>query len=114
MVFQDYELIPTKRVNRQRATRNIFFNRFFLASGGWNSVYFGALFSYAGILSATMHGGQRFGMVSRIVMCAPLFAVGYVAGSIIFGDNKETLHLLRNYPTYRKEFKMIRKDLYYQ
>ncbi len=51
MVFQDYELIPTKRVNRQRASKNIYLNRLFLASGGWSSVWLGSVAYYAYIMN---------------------------------------------------------------
>jgi hypothetical protein len=40
MVFQDYELIHTKRVNRQRMGQNPFNRRLFNAFGSWSSVYF--------------------------------------------------------------------------
>ena len=51
MVFQDYELISTKRVNRDRRnTHSIFLKRLFLASGGYSSVYLGGFASYAWLL----------------------------------------------------------------
>lgn len=43
MVFQDYELIHTKRVNRERLSTNIYHKRVFNALGGWNSLYFAAI-----------------------------------------------------------------------
>ena len=48
MVFQDYELIHTKRVNRQRIGSDIYFHRYFNAFGGWNSVFFVAISAIAG------------------------------------------------------------------
>ena len=48
MVFQDYELIHTKRVNRERISTNILSKRFFNALGGWNSYYFAAAFGATG------------------------------------------------------------------
>lgn len=51
MVFQDYELIPTKRVNKERRmTKSIFFGRLFSASGSWPSVFYGSLAAYAYLL----------------------------------------------------------------
>ena len=48
MVFQDYELIHTKRVNRERVSTNILSKRFFTALGGWNSWYFALAFGATG------------------------------------------------------------------
>ncbi len=48
MVFQDYELIPTKRVNKdRRSIRSIFFKRLFLASGGYSTLYLSTFAVYA-------------------------------------------------------------------
>lgn len=43
----------------------------------------------------------------------PAFLLGFAGGIYAFGDSKEYFHLLRNYGTYRKEFKMIKDELYY-
>tara|TARA_B110000305_G_scaffold227941_1_gene277143 strand:- start:253 stop:429 length:177 start_codon:yes stop_codon:yes gene_type:complete len=57
MVFQDYELIPTKRVNKdRRMTKSIFFGRLFNASGSWPSVFYGSLAAYAYFLKGQMGG----------------------------------------------------------
>lgn len=109
MVYQDYELIPSKRVNHQRrGTFSIFFNRLFNAAGGYSSVYFGSVLAYAYMLKLGSHHGA-----SRYMLGAPVFLGGFVAGTFLFGESKEFFHLLRQYPTYRKEFKMIKNELYY-
>ena len=41
MVFGDYELIHTKRVNRERSGRDVFKHRYFEARGGYTPYYFG-------------------------------------------------------------------------
>jgi hypothetical protein len=41
------------------------------------------------------------------------FVAGYILGVSALGDSKEFWHLVRNYGTYRSEFKMIRDELYY-
>ena len=48
MVFQDYELIHTKRVNRERLGTNPFFSRYFNALGGWSTLYFTVFSGFAG------------------------------------------------------------------
>jgi hypothetical protein len=48
MAFQDYELIHTKRVNRNRIGTDIFRSRYFNAFGSWNSVFFVASAGIAG------------------------------------------------------------------
>ena len=109
MVYQDYELIPSKRVNHQRrGTFSIFFNRLFNAAGGYSSVYFGSVLAYAYMLKLGSHHGA-----SRYMLGAPVFLGGFVAGTFLFGESKEFFHVLRQYPTYRKEFKMIKNELYY-
>jgi hypothetical protein len=108
MVYQDYELIPSKRVNHQRrGTFSIFFNRVFNAAGGYSSVYFGSVVAYAYMLKIAQ------GPFNKYLIGAPVFATGFVAGTFLFGDSKEFFHLLRQYPTYRREFKMIKNELYY-
>jgi len=109
MVYQDYELIPSKRVNNnRRGTFSIFFNRVFNAAGGYSSVYFGSVMAYAYMLKLGAHGP-----FNKYMLGAPVFLTGFVTGTFLFGESKEFFHLLRQYPTYRKEFKMIKNELYY-
>tara|TARA_B110000503_G_C6768773_1_gene258501 strand:+ start:308 stop:484 length:177 start_codon:yes stop_codon:yes gene_type:complete len=42
----------------------------------------------------------------------PSLTVGALGGVCLFGDMREFRHLLRNYATYRQEFKMIKNELY--
>ena len=96
-------MIPTKRVNHQRrGTMSIFFNRLFNAAGGYSSVYFGSVWAFAWMAN------MGHTPVNRYVAAAPIFAAGFLAGTCLFGETQEFFHLLRQYPTYRKEFKMIR------
>lgn len=48
MVFADYELVHTKRVNRERQGTNVFLSRYFKALGGFNTLYFAGLGGYLG------------------------------------------------------------------
>ena len=48
MVFQDYELIHTKRVNRVRASQDPYYQRLAIATGGLNTLYFTAVFAVGG------------------------------------------------------------------
>ena len=113
MVFQDYELIPTKRVNRQRATKNIYLNRLFLAGGGWSSTYFGTVVAYSWILYLRQFGGMHYSNGVKMLLGAPLFAVGFLGGVGVFGNTSEFYHLIRHANTYRKEFRAFKEDLYY-
>jgi hypothetical protein len=54
MVFQDYELIHTKRVNRQRIGTDIYLRRYFNAFGSWNSVF---LIGAAGLAGHQLRAG---------------------------------------------------------
>ena len=94
MVYQDYELIPTKRVNGdRRATFSIFFNRLFLAGGGWSSVYLGGMASYAYLTKLTMEG-VKFPM-NKYLLGTPVFLAGFLGGVFLVGEKKEFFHLLR-------------------
>ena len=48
MVFQDYELIHTKRVNRERLSTNIYNKRYFNALGGFNTLFLALSFGATG------------------------------------------------------------------
>ena len=112
MVFQDYELISTKRVNRDRRnTHSIFLKRLFLASGGYSSVYLGGFASYAWLLRYQM--AREPIPMNKYLFAAPIFFIGFVGAIFTIGESKEFFHLLKHYPTYRKEFKAIKHDLYY-
>ena len=88
--------------------------RLFNSSGSWSSVYVGSLFSYAVLLASRMEGTPLpSGAVKRYLSTFPAFAVGFAGGMYMFGDSTEFFHLLRNYSTYRREFKMIKSELYY-
>ena len=113
MVFQDYELIPTKRVNAQRATKSIFLNRLFNAAGAWNSVFLGSFLSYSWLTYLNHFNGLKYGMGMKALLSVPLMTVGLVGGASLFGEQREFWHLIRHYPTYRKEFKSYYSDLYY-
>lgn len=94
MVYQDYELIPTKRVNGdRRGTKSIFLNRLFIAGGSWSSVYFGGMASYAYLAKLTMQG-VRFPM-NKYLLGTPVFLAGFMGGVFAVGDSKEFFHLLR-------------------
>ena len=112
MVWQDYELIPTKRVNKDRiTTKSIFFHRLYLAMGGHSCTYLTLLSLYSVHLWHKMGG---FLPVQKPFMLLGVGAGSLVAANLLIGSPKETGHLLRNYVTYRKEFAMIKDELYYQ
>ena len=113
MVFQDYELIPTKRVNKQRSHRNVYFYRLFNASGAWNSVFFGAFASYAYINYMQIFNNLRYNAVAKVLITAPVFAAGYAFGTATTGNMSETKHLIRHFATYRTEFKQAKIDALY-
>lgn len=81
MVFQDYELIHTKRVNRQRMGSDPFTRRLFNAFGSWSSVYL--------VLASAIAGHQLrsgFGKYQLRASLRKLFASIYP--SCIIGSNK--------------------------
>ena len=54
------------------------------------------------------------GAFARYIGTLPAFVVGFAAGIHLYGNQNEFFHLLRNSSMYRKEFKMIREELYYK
>ena len=112
MVFQDYELIPTKRVNHdRRGTKSIFFNRLYLAAGGHSTTYLTSFAIYSTALYYRMHGVTPVLPKPALIGAAGLSA--FLVSVNVLGNGREFLHLARNYVTYRKEFKMIKNELYY-
>ena len=114
MVYQDYELVSTKRVNNSRNTfgSSIIGGRLFNAAGGWSAVYFGALSTYT-YISLQRVAGVQFGNAAKFALGAPAFAGGLVLGMFLVGQPREFSHICRNFFTYRKEFKNHRNELYF-
>ena len=85
MVFQDYELVSTARVNAQRRKMNVYRHRLFLAGGGYSSVYLGGLASYAFMLKyITSEAGMP--LMVRSAVAAPAFVAGFLGGALMFGE----------------------------
>ena len=114
MPFQDYEIISTKRVNNSRqGLMSMFFNRLWLASGSYSTLYMSSLTGYAVYMHHAMFNPSIFHVLPKPVAGASAFAATFIVSIGLFGDAQEFRHLLRNYGTYRKEFKMIKEELYY-
>jgi hypothetical protein len=109
MVFEDYELIQTKRVNHDRRATNVFRKRLFNTAGGWSTVYttavFGAIgYSFGGITvselvptkaALTSRGGfLKYFSRAGVWVITPLLA-GYIVGISIYGKPLEAKRLLR-------------------
>ena len=69
--------------------------------------------AYAARLHYTHFDPSILHMAPKQVVGPAAFAVGLLLGVNTFGDAKECKHLLRNYGTYRREFKMIKDELFY-
>ncbi len=63
MVFQDYELVPTNRVSRQRHNTNLYFRRTFNAMGGYSTVY---------LMGISYFAGRSVGISSGVSLQKPL------------------------------------------
>ena len=114
MPFQDYEIIQTKRVNKNRKGQfSIFGYRLWLASGSFSTFYLASLLTYAARLHTTHFDPSVLHMAPKPLVAPGAFLVGLLMGVNAFGDMRECKHLLRNYFTYRREFKMIKDELFY-
>ena len=117
MVFQDYELVATKRVGHQRQKGFLLLKQQFNAMGGFNTVY---LTIFCGM------AGPAFGMTSSTPLVRPLVSMaglgsiarntltssgpmllGFIVGVGAFGNGAELKNLLWNAATYRREFKQV-------
>eukprot|EP00352_Strombidinopsis_acuminata_P000731 CAMPEP_0176347986 /NCGR_PEP_ID=MMETSP0126-20121128/7510_1 /TAXON_ID=141414 ORGANISM="Strombidinopsis acuminatum, Strain SPMC142" /NCGR_SAMPLE_ID=MMETSP0126 /ASSEMBLY_ACC=CAM_ASM_000229 /LENGTH=124 /DNA_ID=CAMNT_0017696519 /DNA_START=17 /DNA_END=391 /DNA_ORIENTATION=+ len=123
MVFQDYELISTKRVNRSRHNTNVYLTRLFAAFGGYSTFYFAGVFGMA--------SSQLFNNSTAIELANPVFSagglkrnaarLGYAFGPAllgayigmnVFGDAQEFKNLLSHSISYSSEMREIQKELY--
>ena len=98
MVFQDYEIIGTKRVNRERRAMNAYNHRLFIAAGGWTTVYIAGLAGVIGYNTAklttteivpTGQALSRAGFMryfSRAKYAILPAIAGYSLGVAIFGN----------------------------
>ena len=113
MPFQDYEIIQTKRVNKGRKNMtSIFFYRLWLSSGSFSTLYASSLAAYAVHMHQKAFNPSIFAVAPKNVAAPAAFGVAFLFSVSLFGDMKEFKHLLRNYLTYRREFKMIKDELY--
>ena len=113
MVWQDYELIHTKRVNGNRnATPSIIMHRLWLASGSYSTLFLGGFASYAAVMHARTIPTSILQGLPKPLVAGAAFVPAFVLGVNCVGNKSEFWHLLRNFGTYRKEFKMIKEELY--
>ena len=123
MVYQDYELASTKRVSHSRSKGLLLMKRQFYTAGGFNTVYMTVFFGVA---------GSTFGLSSSTPLARPLMSsagmasvarnaltagapalLGFAFGVAAFGNGTEFFNLLRNAPTYSREFREVRNEHYY-
>ena len=86
MVFQDYELIPTKRVNKDRYSSWLLARHRFNAFGGYSTLFFGGVVGYS---------ASHFGQLATSPLVTPLTSnagirsllrnAGVLAGPTLFG-----------------------------
>ena len=123
MVFQDYELISTKRVNRQRHNTNVYLNRLFTAFGGFSTFYFAGVFGMASsqlfnnsaaaelVTPMLSSSGLRRNAVRLGYAFGPALVGAYI-GMNVFGDAIEFKNLMRHSLSYSNEMREIQKELY--
>ena len=92
---------------------SVFFSRLWLSSGSYSTLYASTLAAYAVHLHQTTMNPSIFSVVPKPVAAPAAFGTAFLLGVVTFGDSREFKHLLRNYVTYRSEFKMIKDELYY-
>ena len=123
MVYQDYELVATKRVGHARSRGLLLARQQFSAFGGMNTLYMATFFGMAGRtfgatsstpLSRPLMSTRGLASVARnTVTAAGPVLLGLTIGITSFGNPTEFKNLLRNGLTYRREFKAVQKEHYY-
>ena len=126
MVFQDYELIHTKRVNRERSGMNVFSTRRHHAQGGLNTIFFATIFGTVGYHLGNITPSEV--LPSKNVLSKPGFLayakragkwvivpafIGYGTGVAIFGDMNELKKFGMFGPLYHREIANYKQELYY-
>ena len=92
---------------------SIFFYRLWLSTGTYSTLYASSLAAYAVHLHQATFNPSIFSVVPKPLAAPAAFGLTFLVGIGTMGDAKEFKHLLRNYMTYRSEFKMIKDELYY-
>ena len=124
MVYNDYELVSTKRVNQSRRNGMVLLKRQYAAMGGMPTIFTAAVFGAAGSVFSIQ--GNAYAPMVRPVMSGPgiqrlamnslLLAgptlVGFWVGINAYGNPTEFRNLVRNFATYSGEMKAI-KDAHY-
>ena len=96
MVFQDYELIPTKRVNQQRYSSYLLARHRFNAFGGYSTLFVGGVIGYTSaqfnLLTKTplatplaSSAGYRSLLRNAAILAGPTL-LGLAVGVAAFGD----------------------------
>ena len=123
MVFQDYELVATKRVGHSRQKGFLLLKQQFNAMGGINTVYLTVFCGMAGpafgLTSSTplvrpLISAAGLGSIARntLTSSGPLL-LGFIVGISAFGNPAEFRNLLWNAGTYSREMKAVQKEHYY-
>ena len=123
MVFQDYELIPTKRVNKDRYSSWLLSRHRFNAFGGYSTLFMGGIVGYAGsqfgqlttsplVTPLASSAGFRSLLRNGGVLAGPTL-LGFAIGIASFGDAVELKSLFRNGSTFRSEFHTLKTELYH-
>lgn len=125
MVFGDYELIHTKRVNKKRTGSDPLSNRQFQAAGGFVSIYLALslglisskltstpLYTLIPSKEITRAGLRQYLTVPGKLILLPAL-LGYTMGIITAGDPFEYSNLSLNSRAYRQEMKDYKLQLYY-
>ena len=106
MVYQDYELIMTKRVNHDRKAVNPYKRRVFLAGGSYYPFYYAAV-AGAGSWQYLKH------VQKPVAWCLlPAFCAWGIANNL-FGDMTEAKKLAVNQYQYQTELINYKKELFY-
>ena len=123
MVYQDYELVATKRVSHSRSKGSLLLKQQFNAMGGFYTVYAATFFGLAGTafnvtsappLARPLMSGAGMASLARTGLIAggPVL-FGLIMGVNSFGNPTELRNLIWNAPTYRREFKAVLDEHYY-
>ena len=123
MVYQDYELVATKRVGHSRQKGFLLLKRQFEAAGGINTVYLMTFFGVAGrtfglrsaspVAGTIMSPAGVASLARKTLTTSGPVLLGLMTGVAVFGNGSELGNLIWNAPTYSREFRAVQKEHYY-
>ena len=128
MVWQDYELIDTKRVIKQRYrwSQNLWLNHMWSAIGGWPTLFVAGcshyvwnnfFYAFTDKPAITEPLMSRSGVQARVLRFGSFIGpvcFGLFVGMQLYGNSAQFWHLQSNSKAYKQELTAVKKEFFYE